>query len=184
MLACQVNCKICLDASYCLVKDAIKSVLKLNCDVQSCIHEILMKPIREQMAAVGSGDWASAISRVGFTGADDLPQFGLAPMEYITQVGQYLMMLPQHLEPFILHENKGLDRLLSQLVFPDCQTDQVYSASQSAADFILACVAKASAKAFAAVALRIPTLTVKAAKQLAADIGEQSDSFWISFIIL
>ena len=30
----------------------------------------------------------------------DLPTFSLSPQEYITQVGQYIMTLPQYLEPF------------------------------------------------------------------------------------
>ncbi|XP_077289447.1 conserved oligomeric Golgi complex subunit 7 [Arctopsyche grandis] len=33
--------------------------------------------------------------------AVDLPDFSLSPQEYITQVGQYLMTLPQHLEPLL-----------------------------------------------------------------------------------
>ena len=31
----------------------------------------------------------------------DLPEFSFSPQEYITQTGEYLMTLPQHLEPYM-----------------------------------------------------------------------------------
>ena len=53
-----------------------------------------MSPIRQQIGQIGSPEWAAIISNSGGL-TEDLLEFGLAPMEYITQVGQYLMMLPQ-----------------------------------------------------------------------------------------
>ena len=38
-----------------------------------------------------------------------------APQEYITKVGQYLMTLPQHLEPYMTHDNLGLTKALQVL---------------------------------------------------------------------
>ncbi|CAF4286274.1 unnamed protein product, partial [Adineta steineri] len=38
----------------------------------------------------------------------DLPSFSLVPQENITKIGQYLLMLPQHFEPFNLHDNQQL----------------------------------------------------------------------------
>ena len=166
-------CLFFLDPSHSLLKPTISAALELNVDVQSCIFETLMSPIRRELALLGSSEWASIISGSGLT--EDLPEFGLAPMEYITQVGQYMMMLPQHLEPFILQENRGLGRALAEQVFPHAQTDvllvQPGQHSHSAADFLLGCVAKASAAALSEAVLRIPTLGAKAAKQVAADIG-------------
>jgi len=64
---------------------------------------------------------------------------------------------------------------LAEQVFPHAQTDvllvQPGQHSHSAADFLLGCVAKASAAALSESVLRIPTLGAKAAKQVAADIG-------------
>ena len=34
----------------------------------------------------------------------NLPEFSFSPQEYITQTGEYLMTLPQHLEPFMSGE--------------------------------------------------------------------------------
>ena len=122
------------------------------------------------MEFLGSAEWVAVISGSGLT--DDLPEFGLAPMEYITQIGQYLMMLPQHLEPFVMQENKGLARALSEQTFPHGQTTAVaLSQSHSAADFLLDCVAKASAALLTDTILRISTVSSRTAKQLVADIG-------------
>ena len=40
----------------------------------------------------------------------DMPDFSFSPQEYITQIGQYLMTLPQHLEPYMTSENPSLSR--------------------------------------------------------------------------
>ena len=40
----------------------------------------------------------------------DMPDFSFSPQEYITQIGQYLMTLPQHLEPYMTNENPSLSR--------------------------------------------------------------------------
>ena len=39
-----------------------------------------------------------------------MPEFSFSPQEYITQIGQYLMTLPQHLEPYMTNENPALAR--------------------------------------------------------------------------
>ena len=143
----------------------MKEALRLNTDIQLCISNILMRPIHEQMTCLGGVEWAGIINSSAL--AADLPQFGLAPMEYITQIGQYLMMLPQHLEPFVLEENKGLTRALSEQTFPHGQTELAHSPS----DFLLGCVANASATLLGDTILRISTVNPKTAKQLASDIG-------------
>ena len=40
----------------------------------------------------------------------EMPDFSFSPQEYITQIGQYLMTLPQHLEPYMTNENPALSR--------------------------------------------------------------------------
>lgn len=148
----------------------MKESLQLNTDIQLCIFNILMNPIDEQMKSLGNAQWAAIInSGSGLT--EDLPEFGLAPMEYITQIGQYLMMLPQHLEPFVLEENKGLRRALSEQTFPHGESELLAHQSHSAADFLLSCVAKATATLLSDTILRISTVNAKMAKQLASDIG-------------
>jgi len=154
----------------------MKESLQLNTDIQLCIFNILMNPIDEQMKSLGNAQWAAIInSGSGLT--EDLPEFGLAPMEYITQIGQYLMMLPQHLEPFVLEENKGLRRALSEQTFPHGESELLANQSHSAADFLLSCVAKATATLLSDTILRISTVNAKMAKQLASDIDYLGNIF-------
>jgi hypothetical protein len=58
------------------------------------------------------------------TDQDDIPLFSLSPQEYITQIGQYLLTVPQHIEPFTLQENAGL-RYAFQQAHQSALTDNV-----------------------------------------------------------
>ncbi|KAI2807069.1 Golgi transport complex subunit 7 [Blomia tropicalis] len=51
----------------------------------------------------------SAMNTTNESMDDDL---SFSPNEYITQIGQYLLTLPQHLEPFNLNENESLKTVL------------------------------------------------------------------------
>jgi hypothetical protein len=53
----------------------------------------------------------------------DLPTFSLSPQEYITKIGQYLMTLPQQLEPFTMEDNPAIIAALKhgKLPFTDEQ---------------------------------------------------------------
>ncbi|RWS14030.1 conserved oligomeric Golgi complex subunit 7-like isoform X2 [Dinothrombium tinctorium] len=39
--------------------------------------------------------------------SEEMQPFGPSPQEYITQIGQYLLTIPQHIEPFTLQENSA-----------------------------------------------------------------------------
>lgn len=38
---------------------------------------------------------------------DEVLDFSLSPQEYITQIGQYILTIPQHIEPFVVIENSA-----------------------------------------------------------------------------
>lgn len=152
----------------------MKATVELNSEAQVCIFDTLMSPVRQQISQIGSREWATIINGSGLT--EDLPDFGLAPMEYITQVGQYLMMLPQHLEPFVLQENKGLTRALAEHSasnVPGAEGSPL-GHSQTAADLLIGYVAKATANSLSDAIVRVESVGAKGAKQLAADIGNLS----------
>ncbi|XP_032779470.1 conserved oligomeric Golgi complex subunit 7 [Daphnia magna] len=165
---------------FCYLSPTIVVALELNSNIQHSINVTLMSPIHQQINQLGSREWADIISGSGLT--EDLPEFGLAPMEYITQIGQYLMMLPQHLEPFVLQENRGLTRALSEHSFPhgqlpDPDHPETGQHQSSATDFLLGCVATACASALSDAILRIESVGPKGAKQLAADIDYLGNIF-------
>ncbi|XP_059616324.1 conserved oligomeric Golgi complex subunit 7 [Phlebotomus argentipes] len=93
----------------------------------------------------------------------DLPDYSFAPQEYITQVGQYLMTLPQHLEPFLLSPSDALRRSLEI-------ADEKYSQSATSGDVLLALIAEECCALYMENIYKIGSLSNTAAKQLATDI--------------
>lgn len=98
----------------------------------------------------------------------DLPDYSFAPQEYITQVGQYLMTLPQHLEPFLLRDNPSLTQALKA-------ADPQYAQGSTESGFtgiLLDIVARGTCQMFQDQTLGICQLNSVACKQLATDIGK------------
>ncbi|XP_046385615.1 conserved oligomeric Golgi complex subunit 7 [Ischnura elegans] len=101
----------------------------------------------------------------------DVPDFGYAPQEYITQIGQYLMTLPQHLEPFLSRDHatagtppwSGCSELLSAIDGSDGVVGGL-------AEALLSGVARATCKQFSDLILGLHSLGPDAARQLATDI--------------
>jgi len=79
------------------------------------------------------------------------------------QIGQYLMTLPQHLEPFLLRDNPALTLALNVAVS---------NAGHAGADLLLAGVARSTCQTYCDQILGISMLSPSASKQLATDIGE------------
>ncbi|XP_072180039.1 conserved oligomeric Golgi complex subunit 7-like [Diadema setosum] len=99
----------------------------------------------------------------------DLPTFSLSPQEYITKIGQYLMTLPQQLEPCTSQENPALEKALesSRLPFPPSAGS---TEADHLADYWIGSVARATMHTYVEAILRIPELTSHANRQLATDI--------------
>ena len=90
-------------------------------DLQNCTFKILFHPIKEQLNQVSSQTmleqvWTSSSAGAG-TREPDMPDFSFSPQEYITQIGQYLMTMPQHLEPYMTNDNPALSRALQVILF-------------------------------------------------------------------
>ncbi|KAM9305172.1 conserved oligomeric Golgi complex subunit 7 [Gastrophryne carolinensis] len=107
----------------------------------------------------------------GETLTEDLPTFSLTPLEYISNIGQYLMSLPLHLEPFVTPDDSTLELALhaGKLPFPPEQGEQAPELDNMA-DYWLGSLARATMQTYCDVILQIPTLTPHSSKQLATDI--------------
>ena len=108
-----------------------------------------------------------------------MPVFSFVPQEYITQIGQYLMTLPQHLEPYMSHDNPALNRAFRERVFPYCGSGGAGAAKdvlegETPADFLLNCIATATCQVYQDNILKIPQVSTNSAKQLHVDIGNLS----------
>uniref|UniRef100_A0AAQ4QS26 Conserved oligomeric Golgi complex subunit 7 n=1 Tax=Gasterosteus aculeatus aculeatus TaxID=481459 RepID=A0AAQ4QS26_GASAC len=107
---------------------------------------------------------------------DDLPTFSLSPQEYITNIGQYLMSLPLHLEPFVTQEDPALEMALhaGKLPFPPEQGDDLPELDNTA-DYWLGSIARATMQTYCDAILLIPQLSARSTKQLATDIDYLSN---------
>lgn len=98
-------------------------------------------------------------------GNADLPDYSFAPQEFITQVGQYLLTLPQHLEPLLL---SPADNLLLALALCDDRYGAV--AGQPGADVLLSLLVDETCAAYEQQIAHICELSGAGAKQVATDI--------------
>ncbi|XP_037952193.1 conserved oligomeric Golgi complex subunit 7-like [Teleopsis dalmanni] len=93
----------------------------------------------------------------------DMPSFSFAPQECITQIGQYLLTLPQHLEPLLLSPSSLLKQALEM-----CNVK--YTQSIPCADILLSLVVEQCCIMYQTQILQIKSINSTAAKQLSVDI--------------
>lgn len=145
----------------------IKSINKLCSDLHRATYEVIFAPIFTQLLLVQKAPaWSTETNKMTQLSAD-LPDYSFAPQEYITQVGQYLMTLPQHLEPFLLRENPSLTHALKAA---DPQYDAQSSTESGFTGILLDIIAKGTCQMFLDQTLGICQLSPAACKQLATDI--------------
>ena len=173
----------------------LRSIVTNLCEeLQATTFSILFHPLTIELITIYNPEMTpnmvETIWKNPWAGSDsrqtDMPDFSFAPQEYITKIGQYLMTLPQHLEPYMTHDNLGLTRALQERVFPYCSgvatvtavpndvsnADRIIDLPQyTPADFLLSCIARATCHNYQEAILKIPELSPNAAKQLYTDIG-------------
>ncbi|XP_053692852.1 conserved oligomeric Golgi complex subunit 7 [Sabethes cyaneus] len=93
----------------------------------------------------------------------DLPDCSFVPQEYITQVGQYLLTLPQHLEPLLLIPSESLKSIL-------CYCKNAYGKGEACADVLLNLIVEETTRLYVIKIDGITSLSPSGAKQLAVDI--------------
>ncbi|KAG5673775.1 putative Conserved oligomeric Golgi complex subunit 7 [Polypedilum vanderplanki] len=103
------------------------------------------------------------ISDAQSSSSADLPDFSLSPLTYITEIGQQLLLLPQHLEPLLLHPSKPL-----QLALELC--DESYAENVPSADVLLSIIANKTCSVYQHKIKQINSINDGEAKQLATDI--------------
>ncbi|XP_064095450.1 conserved oligomeric Golgi complex subunit 7-like [Macrobrachium nipponense] len=138
-----------------------------QCSVEAALHTI-MNPVSTQLAAVP--DLPAWNSRQGATAH---LSFSFSPQEYITQIGQYLMTLPQHLEPLLVNHSPALNRALQEANTSSASSPggRVVSESEvSAADFLINSVGQNTCKLYTDAILKIPEISSSMITQLTTDI--------------
>lgn len=73
----------------------------LNSAVQRFVHDVMVAPMQGLLSSVPSAsEWAEQPDSGPKWDNVKLPTFSLSPLGYITAVGEHLLALPVHLEPF------------------------------------------------------------------------------------
>ncbi|KAJ8667096.1 hypothetical protein QAD02_008758, partial [Eretmocerus hayati] len=149
-----------------ILDPTMKSIQKLCSDLHRSTYEVIFAPIFTHLLLVRKASAWSSNSKQISSISSDLPDYSFAPQEYITQVGQYLMTLPQHLEPFLLRDNPSLTKALKAA---DSQYSQE-SCESGFTNILLGIVAKETCQMFQDQTWGIYELNSAACKQLATDI--------------
>ncbi|XP_067938360.1 conserved oligomeric Golgi complex subunit 7-like [Watersipora subatra] len=104
----------------------------------------------------------------------DLPTFSLSPQEYITQIGQYIMTLPQYLDPFTTETNAGDNSEALSITLAVKYGRLPYSKLEKDVEHLdsiwLESVSRATMHTYCDEILRISEITPHATKQLIVDI--------------
>lgn len=106
---------------------------------------------------------------------EDMHSFSLSPQEYITQIGQYLLTIPQHLEPFVLQENIAFKVALKYCDIIKNYSCEANFSDGTAAEYLLDCITQRTIEAYINRIVKLKKLTFFAKQQLITDISYLCD---------
>lgn len=146
-----------------LIEGSVKSICR---DVHETTLLSIMGPIEAQLRKLEGVRRDDLLIHDQGHGDSSLPAYSFAPQEYITEIGQYLMMLPQPLEPFLLSPSKELRLALETAL------EEKYGRDEPCGNVLLALIAEDTCALFLEQVVKMPELTNGVSKQLATDIGK------------
>uniref|UniRef100_A0A1A9X3Q5 Conserved oligomeric Golgi complex subunit 7 n=1 Tax=Glossina brevipalpis TaxID=37001 RepID=A0A1A9X3Q5_9MUSC len=136
------------------IYDSLKSYFRETHDITL---NILLQPLEMHLSRIQPPTETNQIHM------EDMPDFCFAPQESITQIGQYLLTLPQHLEPLLLAPSPLLKQALEI-----CNIN--YSQPTPSADILLSLVVAQCFILYQTQILQIKKLNNASARQMAIDI--------------
>uniref|UniRef100_A0A674NFK1 Conserved oligomeric Golgi complex subunit 7 n=1 Tax=Takifugu rubripes TaxID=31033 RepID=A0A674NFK1_TAKRU len=159
-----------------LLTEPRSALTRLNQQANQLAFDSVFLQIKHQLCLVSKMEECGFPPGFGENYTEDLPTFSLSPQEYITNIGQYLMSLPLHLEPFVTQEDPALEMALhaGKLPFPPEQGDDLPELD-NVADYWLGSIARATMQTYCDAILLIPQLSTRSTKQLATDIDYLSN---------
>ena len=171
-----VELRAAVEAGGPLLQDCITAVATVCSELGRATWAVLFRPVSSQLELVpGLEVWQAPAP----PGTQDMPDFSFSPTECVTLLGEHLMTVPQHLEPYMGRDSPALLRALQLAVLPGSPALQhglastYFHQAQSPADFLLGCLSAAACSAFLTALAGIPSLAApdRGAKQLATDIS-------------
>jgi hypothetical protein len=156
-----------------VLSQAMDLLSTVSAELQKTTFNVMFHPISSQLEKLPGLDAWKAEGGGQLSLDTDLPEFSFSPQEYITQTGEYLMTLPQHLEPYMTGDTVTLSRAFRSREFPGSSGDA--GDRDSPVDFILGCIAASTCSTYMDQLARVPVLTTNSARQLGIDIGYLGD---------
>uniref|UniRef100_A0A8B9HID2 Conserved oligomeric Golgi complex subunit 7 n=1 Tax=Astyanax mexicanus TaxID=7994 RepID=A0A8B9HID2_ASTMX len=158
-----------------LLSETRSALTRLNQQANQLAFDSVFLQIKHQLCLANKPEFRGSAG-LGETLNENLPTFSLSPQEYITNIGQYIMSLPLHLEPFVTQEDPALELALhtGKLPYPPEQGDDVPEL-ENTADYWLGSIARATMQTYCDVILQIQELNPHSTKQLATDIDYLSN---------
>ena len=167
-----------------LLAESKRRFQELNQQAQNLTFEVAFAQVKRQLISVtlvseSTGDGDTVVSQ------SEMPMFSVSPSERATHIGQYLMTLPQHLEPFAgiesdqESEGRALDVALKagRLPFPpqpgESETQGLELDNMS--DQWLGSVVRATEHTYVEAVSQITKLNSQMARQLVADLDYLSN---------
>jgi len=145
------------DHEWKLYNETIQATEKLCSHIYQTFYKLSFRPISFYLEQVDKVKF----SKETF---DDNNRF--SPREYITQIGQYLITLPQHVEPFLIRDNEAVTVVLSisDRRYMDASTEESYT------NVLLRILASNTCDVYVEQIQSLKDVNSLAAQQLAADI--------------
>lgn len=175
------------NAVHMLLQPAEAQISQLTQDCQAGVHEAVLAPIAQHLDTIPSLEskvWTAPDPQPRKSVVEDatididMPQFSLSPNDYITRVGEQLLLLPQHFEVYAV-DNNALAYHTETIPFHEEAPAANDAASEEeedeeeASEMIqvwTASVARGATKKFLDEIVKIPKLTAQGRRQLRIDI--------------
>uniref|UniRef100_A0A336LM73 Conserved oligomeric Golgi complex subunit 7 n=1 Tax=Culicoides sonorensis TaxID=179676 RepID=A0A336LM73_CULSO len=142
-----------------LFPSVLETLQPLCGEIHDTLLSIIFAPIEGHLKQVTTRDLFNASNNQ----TQDLPDYSFVPLEYITLVGQYILTLPQHLEPLLISQSDALKTSLEL-------SDTKYGKDAHSADILLSLIADECCALYQEQISGLTILSVSGAKQLATDI--------------
>lgn len=141
-----------------LFPSVLETLQPLCGEIHDTLLSIIFAPIEGHLKQVTTLDLFNQSNNTS-----DLPDYSFVPLEYITLVGQYILTLPQHLEPLLISQSDALKTSLEL-------SDTKYGKDTNSADIILSLIADECCALYQEQISGLTILSKGGVKQLATDI--------------
>ncbi|XP_063700773.1 conserved oligomeric Golgi complex subunit 7-like [Culicoides brevitarsis] len=141
-----------------LFPSVLENLQPLCGEIHDTLLAIIFAPIEGHLKQVSTQDLFNQSNATS-----DLPDYSFVPLEYITLIGQYILTLPQHLEPLLISQSDALKTSLEL-------SDTKYGKDANSADILLSLIADECCALYQEQISALTILSKSGVKQLATDI--------------